>query len=251
MMLDHFWEWYPPVGVFIGILGLIGVLVPLLRDLTKIGKWEKALWTFVMFALVLLEIRSIYLDRSAHDREQAAARAEQLSQFEAIAQRIDTSIANSQKQFDATMSGIGKNIDTVTGASDYGYIIFNIGQGSMAFIHVGDHPLYEVEARFVDTDNLNAAPLGVVVPIGNSAPHVARLLNALPFKDQRQNFTINFTARNGSWLEQLRLRKVDGKWIQALRVLKVEVNGESKRVMHEDIPKNYVLEGNGKMDWDK
>jgi hypothetical protein len=38
----HLLEWYPPVGVFIGILALLGVLVPLLRDLTKIGKWEKA-----------------------------------------------------------------------------------------------------------------------------------------------------------------------------------------------------------------
>lgn len=69
-VLADLWRWYPPVGVFIAVLALLGVLVPLFRDLPKIGKREKAFWTFVMFALVGLEIRSIYLDRDAHDREQ-------------------------------------------------------------------------------------------------------------------------------------------------------------------------------------
>lgn len=71
-------SWYPPVGVFIARPGVLGVVVPLVRDLARMGKWEKAFWTVVMFALMGLEIRSIYLDRNAHDIEQAKARAEQL-----------------------------------------------------------------------------------------------------------------------------------------------------------------------------
>jgi hypothetical protein len=106
------WHWYPPVGVFIAILALLGVLVPLFRDLTKIGKGEKAVWTLVMFALVGLEIRSIYLDRDAHDKEQAMARAEQLKQFSEIAKGMNASIDNSQKQFDATMGRINTTLRT-------------------------------------------------------------------------------------------------------------------------------------------
>jgi len=37
----NMWHWHPPVGVWIGILGLLGVLVLLFRDLPAIGKSEK------------------------------------------------------------------------------------------------------------------------------------------------------------------------------------------------------------------
>ena len=110
--ISYAWHWYPPVGVFIAILALLGVLVPLFRDLAKIGKREKAVWTSVMFALVGLEIRSIYLDREVHDKEQAVARAEQLKQFSEIAKGIDTTIDNSQKQFDATIGRINTTLQT-------------------------------------------------------------------------------------------------------------------------------------------
>ena len=66
---------HPPVGIFIGLLGLLGV-VPLIRNLAKMGKWEKAGWTLVMFGLMGLELRSIYLDRRDDEAEQAAARAQ-------------------------------------------------------------------------------------------------------------------------------------------------------------------------------
>jgi hypothetical protein len=47
-MLAQIWTWHPPVGVFIALLGLVSVVVPLLRDLAKIGRIEKALWTSVI-----------------------------------------------------------------------------------------------------------------------------------------------------------------------------------------------------------
>jgi hypothetical protein len=100
------------VGVFIAVLGLLGVLVPLLRDLNQIGRREKALWTFVMFFLVWLEIRSIYLDRDTHDKEQAAARQEQLEQFGKIAQGINTTSTSNQQHFDATMGTMNSLLQT-------------------------------------------------------------------------------------------------------------------------------------------
>jgi hypothetical protein len=97
------WSWHPPVGIYISILALLGVLVPLFRDWGEIGKREKAVWTAVMFLLVILEIKSIYQDRNEHDREQADARKEQLANFGTIANGINNSITASQTQFQATM----------------------------------------------------------------------------------------------------------------------------------------------------
>jgi hypothetical protein len=123
-------SWYPPVGVFIAILGLLGIVVPLVRDLAKMGKWEKAAWTFVMFALMWLEIRSIYLDRRAHDVEQAAARKEQLKHFKEVGDGITTAIDESQKQFDATMQrsnsilgGVSESITIATGGDGYCWLV--------------------------------------------------------------------------------------------------------------------------------
>src|SRR5690242_12397749 len=100
-MFARIWTWYPPIGVFIALQAAIVGVVPLFRDLVRITRREKALWTMAFFALTVLELRSIYLDRGAHDREQAAARSEQLVQFGEIANRIDASIQQGQQQFQA------------------------------------------------------------------------------------------------------------------------------------------------------
>lgn len=108
--LAGLYSWYPPVGVFIALLAVFGVLVPWFRG-DVASKREKALWTGAMFLFVGLEIRSIYLDQAKHDREQTDARKEQLKSFSEIAKGIDASISNSQKQFDATMGRIENTLD--------------------------------------------------------------------------------------------------------------------------------------------
>jgi len=102
-VIRRWWDLYPPVGVFIALLAVLGVLVPLFRDWEKIGRFEKAIWTFTMFFLVGLEIRSLYLDRNEHDREQARAECEQLERFGRIADKLGTAISASQSAFHATM----------------------------------------------------------------------------------------------------------------------------------------------------
>ncbi len=91
-----------PIGVFIGILGLVGVLVPLLRE--HIGRREKALWTFVMFVLLILEIRVIYADRDRHDKEQREAQEQSEKNFSRIADGITLGIKQNQLHFDSTMA---------------------------------------------------------------------------------------------------------------------------------------------------
>lgn len=98
----NMWRWHPPVGVWIGILGLLGVIVPLIRDLQN-RRPERAVWTFVMFALLLLEIKSVYQDRNEHDEQQAKARALETESFKEIADGINGAIQQSDQHFQATM----------------------------------------------------------------------------------------------------------------------------------------------------
>ena len=104
--VSAWWQWHPPIGVFISLLAIVGVLVPWFRG--EAGKREKAFWTFLMFLFVGLEIRTLYLDQTQHDREQEFARCQQLESFQKIADGIDTAISNSTAQFVATMNNMGE-----------------------------------------------------------------------------------------------------------------------------------------------
>jgi hypothetical protein len=266
--MNEIWQWYPPVGVFIAILGLLGVLVPLFRDLAKIGKREKALWTAVLFLLVGLEIRSIYLERAEHDRKEAEARATQLKGFNDIAGGIKETIQQSQQQFAATMGGINQNIGTVTGADSFCYMIFSsdgIGaSGVPTFVHVGKFPLTDVSARVVDLNNFNKRTAqgvtslqqyvagDIKVPIGNLAPATAYLntLLTIPFSDRNsQDFRIIYDAKNGHWMEDLELRNTNGKWLQALRVRRL--NGNQTPTIFRKVDKGFPLDSGGKVEWPK
>src|ERR1035438_1027375 len=90
--------------MFIGILGFLGVVVPLVRE--RVGRREKAVWTLVLAALLFLEIRSINLEDIKHDREQAFARCEELRSFKIIANTLSQSITQGQVQYQTTLGHV-------------------------------------------------------------------------------------------------------------------------------------------------
>ncbi len=270
----QWWQSYPPVGTFIGILGGLGVIVPwLFRPPEKMGRTEKAIWTFVMFSLVWLELRSLYLDRDAHDAEQAHARCEQLQNFNQIAQGISNAIRQSQEQFDATMIGlkttiqltdhsisrVNEAIRTSTGGDSFCYVSFGnlTDAGALRVATPGGsfrYPLHNVTVHFVDQDDPTAGPLsGEQYQIGDiSDPHVAESLPPISLmKRKRWNFLIEFTALNGMWYEQAKLRKVDAMWEVAVKVTKWVPVGDKKpmqvRTIFESVSKNYPRT-NGEVD---
>ena len=238
---------YPPVGVFIGILGLLGIFVPLIRDLAKMGKWEKALWTAVIFALLLLEIKSIYYDRSEHDAQQAEARAEQLRHFNEIAAGINTSIEKSGEQFKATMdrtdtliTKASENIDAVTGGRDFvvvdivGRPVQGDGLSLQAVVNgknvVRDvrcaieegRPPYTFTHDFVDDVLSGKVPKGVTpCQLGNVVPGLATSVAVLhPPPDKGAFYNINVYAFNGTTNEKLEVRfnQSKGLWERQLTI---------------------------------
>ncbi|MDP9158667.1 MAG: hypothetical protein M3O09_00350 [Acidobacteriota bacterium] len=61
----------------------------------KMDKWEKALWLAVFFIFTVLELRSIYADRTENDEKQRSSRATEQSHFEKIANDLQHAVENS------------------------------------------------------------------------------------------------------------------------------------------------------------
>jgi hypothetical protein len=76
--------------------------------------------------------------------------------------------------------------------------------------------------RSVDVTELKPiqVPIGISMPLGNfSSGGSTKLIPfSLPAKGDRASFNIFFAARNGSWVETLRL--VKGNWKKAIRVFR-------------------------------
>jgi hypothetical protein len=108
--IHDWWYWHPPVGSWIAVLAVLGVLVPLYRQWDAISRREKAIWTAMMFALVGFELWGLHLDRDEHDAEQSQARCEQIERFGQIASELEASIKESEKQFALTSTGLGKTL---------------------------------------------------------------------------------------------------------------------------------------------
>lgn len=209
-MLHDLWVWHPPVGVWIGVLGLLGVVVPLVRDITKIGRREKAIWTGVMFLLLLLELKTLYQDRREHDQEQANARTEQLLQFENIARGIQRNLEageqdfeatseQSQQQFAATMrrsdvilSGIADSLKVQTGGDSFAFITFTAQQAQ------------SFEMRWNDF----VAPKGMpyfVVSVTSRGKYPLRGTQAVMMDDERRIAAMQEYNKhpNGDWIRAI------------------------------------------------
>ena len=179
------WAWHPPVGVFIGILGLLGVIVPLIRDINKIGRWEKATWTFIMFSLLLLEIKSVYQDRNEHDAQQAEARALEEKNFAEIASGIRGSIAESDRNFTATMNKTNEVLEDITGGQSFAIVTPQVWSGlvpiPLSIYNYGKQTLTGVTVKILsprdwDLDNPRSFYNLHVIDVGTLHPGELRLL---------------------------------------------------------------------------
>lgn len=129
------------------------------------------------------------------------------------------------------------------------------------FIHHGKFPLYDVKARVVDVGetkrlfeaNNNAAAMvalnGTNLNVGNLTPGFAiGPVTALEHPSgQDFKYNIFFVARNGAWIQQLRMSWVGNGWARANRI-----SGLSEgKVLLEEISDNYPRGQSGEVDWDE
>jgi hypothetical protein len=105
--------WYfrvPPPGYSVTAMGVAAGIMALRAEISGREKW---LWTLILFAFALVEIRAISHDRTVHDKEQAATRAREAQNFSDIGQGIQQSIQGSQRHFDATMGRFAAQTNTL------------------------------------------------------------------------------------------------------------------------------------------
>jgi len=138
-------------------------------------------------------------------------------------------------------------IGHVTGGNSYCYLFIasNIHQDpdvvSIVLHHSGDHVLYDVSARIVDKDKLNQSVSQNFEEQLNEAtsyinydvlmPKYCKLFKWNLGPNDSRDFDIYWTARNGSFRQQLKLRRVDGHWSQATEVIKDRVLSEPGYVL--------------------
>ncbi len=230
------WKWHPPVGVFIGLLAVGGVLVPWFRG-ADISKREKAFWTFLMFLLTFLELRTLYLDRDQHDLEQAFVRCQELKSFKEISDGITAAISKSDENFrttmaksDAILGGVSESLKIQTGGDSFCYVQLSpfpaTGLMHVFLIQKGHNHLFNVNVRVVDID----APISLATEPQFSVPFVAHgtalELTNLPLGDgDYRRFNIFFMTPNGHFTESIRLKKIAGTWREARWVTASYYNG--------------------------
>ena len=198
--ITNMWNWHPPVGVYIGFLGLVGVLVPLLRE--KAGRLERAAWTGLIFLLLLLEVKSTYQDRNEHEVE-----------------------------FETNVSNIERLMSEATGSNSYIYFevteptppteiaVPGIAQGRVsatAIPHfIGKFPLHDViVSPFCPMGWLPIVQFGNFFPNEIGRPRQSIYLQFPPtISEQDMNCHLFISASNGSYDQAVHFLKKDNKWI--------------------------------------
>jgi hypothetical protein len=131
----------------------------------------------------------------------------------------------------------------------------NNNEGVLMAIHEGLHPLYDVSARIVDMQKLNEVKNNISlatleytdknINVGNMIPSHANMIQQWKLESEpEKSYNIFITARNGSFLQQLRLKKINGVWLSATKTTR------DNKLLHEKIDDNFPKDKDGNVCWD-
>ena len=251
--------WHLSVGVGIGILGFLGVVVPLVRE--HIGRREKAIWTALLAILLLLELRSIHLDQIQHDRELAFAACEQLHSFQKLAGTLDSTAAASKAQYESTIGQVNgvlgktqtiagiaeQNLENVTGGKSFGFVVPQVAGEAVPIPllvwNSGDQILSGVNITIANTThdpnwgNAFFAPIyiGTIGPHGHApVPGIYAITPRPEPKSGQDNYWIEISAQNGTVEQSLLFRRGTKKnvpWAYSYFITKHEVAKNATKAM--------------------
>lgn len=200
-------------------------------------------WLFVILPLSLIvNIVVVVLDDRVKDKETATLKA----------------------QLDTLRRQVEDTKKAVTGGNNLCYVNLDVadnGNAILVIVNDGDTPLYDISFRMwdpIDYSASNQSPKSLEdflsrsfnANVGNLPPHSAKTVGniRLPNSDSK-NFEVNIIARNGSFLERLKLRKVRGQWKRAYRVHSGH-NRDESTVLIEKADTEFPRDSNGKIRWD-
>jgi hypothetical protein len=145
----------------------------------------------------------------------------------------------------------------VTGGDGFCYLwLTNIDSGKnlaiLSSFQQGEFPIYDVDARIVDLQQLKPKkpPLAldnflagqIFLNLGTMRVDGIKMLSSnFPLsQSDKRDFNVFFTARNGAYMQFLRLRRVQHEWRQATRVIVDE------KVVFEKVDKDFPKD---QLDW--
>jgi hypothetical protein len=158
---------------------------------------------------------------------------------------------------------------SVTGGNSYCYVTCindYLDQNICEFVLItnGKFPMYDVVANITDyrlVHKLESHGEGysrydkgtTSITIGNVLPGRAASITRMPLpNDIRHDFIVEFSARNGIYIQWVKLRKINGKWKHAYRVVKSKkvntVDNESG-IIYEKIDPGYPLNDKKEVEW--
>ncbi len=173
-------------------------------------------------------------------------------------EKIETAVAQALSNIQETTSDV---IGNVTGGESACYLAASKPEENtlrmMCVVHHGKHPLYEVHMRIFDCDmaaermrNNEPIRMGDLsennVQVGPLAVGMAKIIpteiNLGDAKSRR--FNIFFSARNGTFTQLLRWRKVEDGWMCASQLWRDE------QVLYERIDPGFPLNAEGQVEWE-
>lgn len=241
--------------------------LPLYKRMTKRG------WIAISIALLICIvslIQQIQLkkadsllraqrDKFEYDLRKSGEKIETLSQTNI---ELNTEIAELNRKIAATL----------TGGDNYCYFLpSRPGEKSniadLMLINEGEYPLYDISIKIDDVEKL----LGIIkdeqkkgnlpydsrtrvntmlfeaskiLRVGNMGPKQAVELGGLHLPNtDKKSYNIYITARNGSFMQVLRFRRVNSKWKMAMQVRR------GAKVLEESIDPDFPRNAKGKIDW--
>jgi hypothetical protein len=173
----------PPPGWAVGLTGLVAAAMSVHPGMKN---WQKGIWIAIIGALLLVEFRAITIDRRNSDIAAKQDRAAQDEAFHRVLQtqndefRQTTSIlaqqiAESQREYQATITGFTRSMNAVSGGSSYCFLtdiglnlskIEGIGSGMATMSKVGEDPLTGVRAVFTNYPSSDVPGQHVGDPVG-------------------------------------------------------------------------------------
>lgn len=112
------WPFCP--GVFIAILAFVAAAMTFRKDP---GPRERAIWIFLFLGLMSAEVWMMSLDRETNENQQQQARDAQLKGFNEIGDGIKGAIAESDRNFAATIGRTNQVLQSITGGDSFAFLV--------------------------------------------------------------------------------------------------------------------------------
>jgi hypothetical protein len=270
------WALCPVIpGASITVLGFMAVFMTVRAD--KFSHAERVVWVVLGFAVMVAELRSLYVERDRHDTEQRVEMARQQREFEATLHGFESLDRNSRNQYETTIHRVDgvlkttqkvsdlteRSLESITGGDSNAYFDLMYVNDYVPVIWVqnsGKYPLRNLSIQIMDVNKLNilseshTPQIPTMQDFDNSTQNVnigdlgvhqtIRIpVNPAAHGDDLARYQISYSALNGGGLESVVVRVgKDGKKYKA-----VKTGGTNQPTEKETVDPNFPLNANGKI----